>query len=598
MTQYSNFNIRQFGGLKNDEDAKQIPNEFFSNMVNFTYPKAGVLGIEKMLAPSRIQLLESAPVDGIFEYRYLNSDNEISVENIVVCNGSIYSIDLDSTKTTLKSGLHSGLCTFAIYHDKLFIANGKDYVQIYNGNTGNVYEMGAPEANVITTVGSQNGTYFYAITYETAGGEEYLGSVSNTIVSQNRSVRLTLPIGYTGTTARHIYRNVNGSTAMYFVATISNNTATTYTDASSDASILTGASLPSVNNELPKPYFVASANNKIYGAVVDKYPTQVFSSETGLDLWDLASYIDISNNSSDNTPVTAMDIDFSNIVIGTQKNIYLLSSSDAVTTTRANVGIKNGYSVRRVPSFGSFEGGLMFLSSLGDIRVLSGVRALAVVNSIDNISSDNWAQNIRGSLDVELKTDSKIYSMYYNYKYYLVINYGYYMFDIRTKGWLYQQIKTESYQSQPVVLGVLNEQLYNGQENGYIEQEYKEEQYRNEDITAYVESAQIDVNSLYKYVESLKLWFISGVKDVLNVQVTYDDNTNLIDDLTFNLYGGAFDARYFNSLYFQTDCCGLNYKTININKLCRWIKHKLSCTSGACNLQGVEFYGQQIRNKE
>lgn len=75
------------------------------------------------------------------------------------------------------------------------------------------------------------GTYEYAISFSTAAGETLIGAVSNALVqSASHKVNLTaIPLGGPGTTARNIYRRVNGG-AWGLSHTISDNTTTVYTD--------------------------------------------------------------------------------------------------------------------------------------------------------------------------------------------------------------------------------------------------------------------------------------------------------------------------------------------------------------------------------
>ena len=53
MTKENFKNINLFKGLKNDEDQKQIPFDYFYKIKNFNYPNNGILGIEKILMPWR-----------------------------------------------------------------------------------------------------------------------------------------------------------------------------------------------------------------------------------------------------------------------------------------------------------------------------------------------------------------------------------------------------------------------------------------------------------------------------------------------------------------------------------------------------------------
>ena len=71
---------------------------------------------------------------------------------------------------------------------------------------------------------------------------------SNTTASVTayRTVNLTnIPIGPSGTTARKLYRTAAGGSQLKLVATIGNNTATTYQDTTTDASL--GANIPTSN---------------------------------------------------------------------------------------------------------------------------------------------------------------------------------------------------------------------------------------------------------------------------------------------------------------------------------------------------------------
>ena len=142
----------------------------------------------------------------------------------------------------------------------------------------------------------------------------------------------------------------------YLVATLDNATLET-TDNLSD-NFLTDE-IPQINNELPKPYFLSVAGSKLFGGKVDKYPTQLFVTDAfPAKFFDSASFIDISNFGNDNTAINGLSEDFNKIVVGTGKNIFFVNPTDnSVVLTRANVGILDGYSVAKCPSFNNFAGG-------------------------------------------------------------------------------------------------------------------------------------------------------------------------------------------------------------------------------------------------
>lgn len=594
--------VKLFKGLKNDENDKNVPFEYFFRMQNFNFPTKGKYGVDVILNPTQERQLSNYAIDGLYEYRFLDENNILCNEQIGVSNGVIYKNPLSSSPTVLKSGLETGKCIFAVSNDKLFIFNGKNYPQVYVGNKGVVKEMGAPSAELVDVLGTLTGTYYWALTYVTSGGEEVLGSVSNTLnVGTQKQALLTLPLGYTGVTSRKLYRTANGGTQLKLVATIADNTTLTYTDSIADTSL--GANIPDINNELPKPYSGLSANSKLYGAVVDKYPTQVFISETNKELFDVAEgFTDISNYGDDNTPVKGIGFDFNKVIVGSERNIAFINSDNSVTFTRAYVGMKDAYTPVNVPSFGDFPGGLMFVSSANDVRVMNGLQALPVATSLDNVTTENWAQDIRGSLSVDLKSNPNMHAIYFDYKYHLLVGYTKYVFDIKNLGWTFHKILTDSYQSKPNVLAVLiagtQSKLFNGQINGWIEQEYASIKYRGEDVEAFVESAQIEVSKDWKFVEALIFWVLPSKNNNVTVEVITDNNDSFKITGTFNLKGGVFNKLFFNSNYFLTDTVGLDYRRLNINRNTRWFKYRLTVHSGSISYQGFGLLSEQLQNNE
>lgn len=95
-----------------------------------------------------------------------------------------------------------------------------------------------------------NGVHRYLATFVTADGETQGGTVSAalTVVDKtvNGQVALTaIPLGGALVTARKLYRTTAGGSTYLLLATLSNNTATTYTDNTADAGL--GAGAPTTN---------------------------------------------------------------------------------------------------------------------------------------------------------------------------------------------------------------------------------------------------------------------------------------------------------------------------------------------------------------
>lgn len=94
------------------------------------------------------------------------------------------------------------------------------------------------------------GPHRYLATFVTADGETQAGIVSAAVTvadnAVNGQVALTaIPLGGSSVTSRKLYRTVAGGSTYLLLATIANNTATTYTDNIADASL--GAGAPTTN---------------------------------------------------------------------------------------------------------------------------------------------------------------------------------------------------------------------------------------------------------------------------------------------------------------------------------------------------------------
>jgi len=95
---------------------------------------------------------------------------------------------------------------------------------------------------VTTSTGNVDaGTHKYTITYINDSGETELGAVSNTITTDATHKQVTLskiPVSTSiSVTSRKIYRTKAGADEYYLLATIADNTTTTYTDNIADASL-------------------------------------------------------------------------------------------------------------------------------------------------------------------------------------------------------------------------------------------------------------------------------------------------------------------------------------------------------------------------
>lgn len=112
---------------------------------------------------------------------------------------------------------------------------------------------GAPSAALIALAAAgnvDNGAHRYLVTFVTAAGETQAGTPSAAVTvadkTVNGKVSLTaIPLGGGAVTSRKLYRTAAGGSTYLLLATLADNSTTTYTDNIADASL--GAGAPSTN---------------------------------------------------------------------------------------------------------------------------------------------------------------------------------------------------------------------------------------------------------------------------------------------------------------------------------------------------------------
>ena len=593
---------QEFKGQRDDKSPRFISKDFLAKAENVNFDDN--LGFNKILAPTLInssELSANNDIDGVFEYSYLDANNSLQSKTIVFTGGNLYSL-LYGTGTLIKSGLEQGKAKHAVYQDKLLIANGKQYVKVYNGQNNTVYDLGAAEAVLSNDAGVLVGDYYYEVTFITAGGEERTGVKSNTLTASGKQVTLNLPIGYAGTTSRRIYRTEAGGGSPKLVTTIGDNSTLAYTDNTADSALTN--TIPNINNESPKPYFIQVTNeNKLLATVDDKYPTQGWASDVGEEILDLADYFDISNRGNDNTPVKGIALDYDVSIAVTEKQVYIIdTSSDAATIrpTRANVGCKDGYTMASVPANEAYPGGVKFVSSDNTVRLFNGNFAAPIATSLDNLKTDNWGQAIQGSLEEDLKSNSGMYAFYYDFKYHLAVNEKIYVFDIRNQQWSYLKIATSSYNSYCNVLAEISGSLYSGQKYAsFVEELYTDGAYRGENLSAKVQFPMWAYSETLKHFEEFHIYYTKGNDFTVNLtlHIPGDELGDISQTLTFTS-SGAFSDDDFDSDNFETENEDEDYIVIYLNRYGRGFQIKELTTTGTPSLRAFRLTGRTLTNKE
>jgi hypothetical protein len=591
--------LYEFKGVNTSLGKTMTPSNYFLDARNFN--QDGIIGANKITYPSvSLDIGGTASVDGIFEFQYQGSSNQPQKEEITVIGGTIYK-DWKSSSVTLKTGLQAGKCTFATHENELYIANGKNYVQVYDGTV--VRDMATPTASE-GAAGTPSGTYSYAITFDAAAGHKYIGGVSNEITVVSEKVILSIPVGYAGTTERKIYRTGGGNAVYKLIATIGDNTTIAYEDNNANGS--EGAEISAIENEQPKPYFIDENNERLIGTVSDQYPTQIWITDSDKKVWDNATYTDTSQVIDDPSPIVGMAQDYNRLVIGTEQNLFVLDVSEetpSLFSTRAFVGVKDGHSMARVPANGDFPGGVMFLSSLGDVRVFLS-RFKLIETTLNDLSTENFSQVIQPTIDEALVGSSDIGAVFYDYKYHLSIGNLIFVYDIRTSSWMIYDIKTTRYQLNAFTWGLIDGDLYVGQKgDGIIEKMYSDTLYKYEEVTAYLLTPEIRASETLKRFRELTIFYeasASAPLEVTNfkVQIVVTARGQSLIEHELTLSGGAFSNTYFETMDFETDELNEDYRVFPINAIGRQFNVRIESTGKGLKIKGMRVSWHVIKNEE
>tara|TARA_R110000824_G_scaffold14456_2_gene61487 strand:- start:5783 stop:7606 length:1824 start_codon:yes stop_codon:yes gene_type:complete len=602
------FLVTEFGGLRNDRARKLVAENYFYEAKNMNYNSLS--GADKFSGINTAFTNGTTEnVNGIYDFVYESLSNQSVTENMAVVGGSVYK-DILTAPVQIYSGLNaSAKCTFTILNDRLFVSNGVDYPIIYDGVY--IWEMGAPRAEVLPVSGNLNGNYYYAMTHVIGGVESYSGTISNRVLPGNQQVKLEVPLGPTDVTERRVYRTVANGNTPKLLTTIADNITLFYTDNSLDSAL--GVSLIPVNDEMPKPKFLQTHSNRLVGAVNTNNPTLLYTTETQKEYFtNLRGTINVSGTSNDNTPLVGMSQDYNLVVAASQEQIYTIDLSAALPTstqTRSNVGALSGYSMIRIPDNQytdlngnnySFAGGVMFISSIGDIRVFNGNFALPVATTLDNLKTQNWSSFIQSQLSEVLRNQTQISCGFFDYKYHLCIDSNIFVFDVRGNKWSRYELGSGNEIS---CMGDLNSNLYIGILNqGKIGAMYEGNDMFGTAHEAIVETSDLLASEGIKRFKELHLFFNDVTLTVpvtATIEVEGDEDDQIIGEI--NLQGGYYDSRYFDSNYFDTgentNSDDVDYRVININKYGRWMSFKLN-TTGFLSFRGYRLIYEEISNQE
>ena len=199
----------------------------------------------------------------VFDGLYVRRAQDATETMIAFAGGSAWQL-AGTTFTTIASA--QSVYTTAVrvgasqYENHLFASNG--YIVPYKWSGADWTRHGVYPPTTTSTVASQaagviTGDYNYKVTYMNSQSvESDVGPITATFTAAGATIRVSaIPTAAQswGVSSRRVYRTTNGGTSFKRVATISDNTTTTYDDNTADASL--GTTAPT-DNGVP-PYYNA-----------------------------------------------------------------------------------------------------------------------------------------------------------------------------------------------------------------------------------------------------------------------------------------------------------------------------------------------------
>lgn len=282
--------------------------------------------------------------------------------------------------------------SFAEYMIRVFFETGNTARCVDTSGNAHTVDWAPPGAASVAVGagGALTGTYTYKVTFVTSDGRESdLGTASSTVTPGAQKVDLTnIPTGDSKTAQRYIYRKGVALARYYKVATIADNTTTTYTDNQTDTATLTDGILGAGEADDDEP------NTRLGSSATVKYPALfydrmfwvdqtsgsvnklIWSKPTNPFAYPAVNYIEVG----DAKPVYRIVPFLDDLIIFKSDSIWRLSGSDEDTfslfKTPANVGTDAPWSIVKL------QDRIVFANEHG-IWFFDGITARPATNRLD-----------------------------------------------------------------------------------------------------------------------------------------------------------------------------------------------------------------------
>jgi hypothetical protein len=358
------------GGL----NSKYAPNIVADNQspdcLNVVFDDLGGVATRGGMTKFNSTTVGSFAGDGLFTARF----NDGTEKMVGWWNGTGYAVATNTfvTIASAQSVWTAGSrVDTAMYQNLMFMGNGYSQPYKYNGTEFTRHGITAPNSTPAATSGTagangaQTGDVNYLVTYVNSYAvESDIGTVSATLtVASTATVSLTgipfAPVSF-GVGSRRLYRRDAGTANTYKrVATIADNTTTTYLDAIPVASL--GAAAPTDQGVPPVWQFTVSHQERLWATVPGDPSTLYYSELANPFVFKVANTIPISNG--DGEVITGLAVHANMVAVFKTSSVWLIYMPDTDPTNWIRVKSKSKYGAASHYAQADFEGLRMFIGT-------------------------------------------------------------------------------------------------------------------------------------------------------------------------------------------------------------------------------------------
>jgi hypothetical protein len=307
----------------------------------------------------------------------------------------------------------------AQFGDDIYITNGKVQPRIYDGTsiaTTGLTQSPTPTAAASASSGNLKGNYRYKL-ISLIDGVRQNGSASsaviNPVIDKQVDVSWTADAN-TDVDGYEVYRTTGTGTTFYYLTTIGARLTVTYTDNTSDLTLLENRILEEHGDAPPVAYFCEPHKQRMWWLRTDTHPTRGYWSDPGepQSVYD-QNYLNFSDSETVGDQITGGLGNYEGLfVVFTEKTLWTVSGTGAIigditdwtkTRTNAGTGSVSHRSAVRIPAGSKFTdqlgqaqttsvSSIAYFTPLGDIRLFDGDNDLIISHPVrDTVKAFNYA---------------------------------------------------------------------------------------------------------------------------------------------------------------------------------------------------------------